>query len=123
MTAIGAEIMHGERRGPYLYNSILQLVYAVNPASVSKIVDSNGEPRVVYHGSAKDFDDFALDVAGRTNETESKLGIWFFECRDYVSNLSNNLAYGDRPDESAARDSKAVHDACVWRSDDCQGVG
>ena len=87
--------MHGERRGPYLYNSILQLVYAVNPASVSKIVDSNGEPRVVYHGSAKDFDDFALDVAGRTNETESKLGIWFFECRDYVSNLSNNLAYGD----------------------------
>ncbi|MBQ7666786.1 MAG: hypothetical protein IJS46_02195, partial [Kiritimatiellae bacterium] len=31
--------------------SILQSLYAVNPSSVSKVVDANGEPLVVWHGS------------------------------------------------------------------------
>ena len=103
-------------------NNVSNFLLPVNPASVSKIVDSNGEPRVVYHGSAKDFDDFTLDVAGRANETESKLGIWFFERRDYAEafarqttdspkiyesflNIRNPKVYGTtEPDKKAERE-------------------
>ena len=44
ITALKAEIAQGVYRGSLLYNSILKLVYAVNPDSVSKNVDANGEP-------------------------------------------------------------------------------
>lgn len=40
-------------RGLKLYKNILQKIYAVNPNSVSKIVDENGEPLVVYKGMMK----------------------------------------------------------------------
>lgn len=30
---------------------LLQKIYSVNENSVSKVVDENGEPLVVYHGS------------------------------------------------------------------------
>lgn len=44
ITALKAEIAQGVYRGPSLYNSILKLVYGVNPQNVSKNVDENGEP-------------------------------------------------------------------------------
>ena len=34
--------------------------HSVNPDSVSKVVDENGEPRVVYHGTSQEFDAFDM---------------------------------------------------------------
>lgn len=39
----------GQLRGSDLYKSILQDIYATDNESVSKVVDSNGEPMVMYH--------------------------------------------------------------------------
>lgn len=36
---------------------------AVNPETVSKVVDENGEPRVVFHGTASEFDTFDKNAA------------------------------------------------------------
>ncbi len=39
--------------------SVLQRIYGVNPAKVSKVIDpATGEPLVVYHGTNKDFSEF-----------------------------------------------------------------
>jgi hypothetical protein len=35
--------------------SIAERLYTVNPDSVSKVVDSNSEPLIVYHGTKSDF--------------------------------------------------------------------
>ena len=34
---------------------ILNPLYNINPKNVSKVVDENGEPLVVYHGTGEDF--------------------------------------------------------------------
>jgi hypothetical protein len=49
ITASKAEIAHGVFKGSELMRKVLQLVYTVNPENVSKVVDENGEPLVVYH--------------------------------------------------------------------------
>jgi hypothetical protein len=43
--------------------NILHEALSVNPETVSKIVDENGEPRVVFHGTASDFDTFDRNAA------------------------------------------------------------
>ena len=46
--------------------SLLQKIYSVNENSVSKVVDENGEPLVVYHGSNHWFKvDDPPKIAGR----------------------------------------------------------
>ena len=35
---------------------MLRAIYAVNPENVSKVVDENGEPKVVWHGTNAEFD-------------------------------------------------------------------
>ena len=43
--------------------NVLQNIYAVNPDFVSKVVDENGEPLVVYYGTDADFSVFDLSHA------------------------------------------------------------
>jgi hypothetical protein len=50
---------------PDLYKSIIQDAIDVNPDSVSKLVDENGEPLVAYHGTAHDFDVFRKSRFGK----------------------------------------------------------
>lgn len=45
--------------------SLLQKIYSVNENSVSKVVDENGEPLVVYHGSNHWFNIKQPPVSGR----------------------------------------------------------
>ncbi|MBO5941495.1 MAG: hypothetical protein J6R18_09910, partial [Kiritimatiellae bacterium] len=40
---------------------IAQSLFAVNPSSVSKVVDENGEPMVVYHGTNNNFTVFSAE--------------------------------------------------------------
>jgi hypothetical protein len=48
-------------RGTNLYRSILKNIYAVNSKEVSKIVDENGEPLVVYHSTGENFHVFDIE--------------------------------------------------------------
>jgi len=49
-----------------------------DPKNASKVVDENGEPKVVYHGSRGGFDEFKEEYLGGTTDTEiSKMGFFF----------------------------------------------
>ena len=58
----------GLLRGPDLYKVILQDVYAFDQSSVSKIVDENGEPLVVYHVTDADLNTFDLSKARQSSD-------------------------------------------------------
>jgi GNAT superfamily N-acetyltransferase len=47
----------------------------------SKVVDENGDPLVVYHGTADEFDTFDLDLAGSTDEGDYGSGFYFSDKR------------------------------------------
>lgn len=80
-----------------LLNQYTKSVFAVNPDSVSKVVDENGEPLVVYHGTEKGgFSSF------RTSRKSKVEGAYFFsDNRDLAktySGLGNEIKIED-PDE------------------------
>jgi N12 class adenine-specific DNA methylase len=53
-----------------------------NPAAASKVVDENGEPRVVFHGTHADV------AAFDKSKIRSPGGFWFSDRRDYIDNVS-----------------------------------
>lgn len=56
---------------------VRQPLKRVNPADVSKVTDKNGEPLVLYHGTAEEFNVFDQTRAGRsTGHTTAPLGIF-----------------------------------------------
>jgi hypothetical protein len=50
-----------------------------DPENSSKIVDENGEPKVVYHGTAKKFDEFDPARKGQRDPGDYGLGFYFAE--------------------------------------------
>lgn len=48
-----------------------------NPKGSSKVVDNNGEPRVVYHGTKNKFTEFSYDYFGNTDSGDSGKGFYF----------------------------------------------
>lgn len=50
----------------------------VNPESVSKVVDENGEPLLVYHGTAEAFAEFDAARRGELTEAKSARRAYFF---------------------------------------------
>ena len=50
ITALKAETAHGVYRDSELMRNVLKIVYAVKPENVSKVVNVNGEPKVMCHG-------------------------------------------------------------------------
>ena len=67
-----------------------------DPENASKVVDENGEPMVVYHGTDNGgFDVFSIDKAGtRTGQDSAKLGAFFHEYKDYAEAFAD---YGRKP--------------------------
>ena len=57
-----------------------------DPANASKVVDENGEPLVVYHGSESEFDTFDTDGFRKTKGT----GSWFTSNKDVAKTYSAN---------------------------------
>ena len=45
--------------------------------NVSKVVDNNGEPLIVYHGTTNEFDSFAKEFRGETDPGDWGLGFYF----------------------------------------------
>jgi hypothetical protein len=59
-----------------------------DPQNASKVVDENGEPLVVYHGTRKSFDEFSFDVKPSNFRESTLYGFWF------TSNKKNSELYG-----------------------------
>jgi len=65
----------------FIDQKIAQILAAVNNAS--KVVDENGEPLVVYHGTNSDFSVFDINMSGKTTNNKGIFGNGF-----YMTNLS-----------------------------------
>jgi hypothetical protein len=60
----------------------------------SKVVDSNGEPLVVYHGTKSEFSIFDLKKSGESN-TSAKVGFWFTPLKLFAENFASDIWYGE----------------------------
>lgn len=56
---------------------------------VSKVVDENGEPLVVWHGTVNEFDAFDKDWRGATDPGDWGLGFYFTPKKDYSTMYGN----------------------------------
>lgn len=61
---------------------------------VSKVLDENGEPLVVYHGTKSKFTVFDLSMAGASNSLAS-VGFWFSPIKSFANNFAKDIWYGD----------------------------
>ena len=59
-----------------------------NPEEASKIVDENGEPMAMYHGSLESFSEFSRDFAGRSADTAG-VGFWFSDREDFARSFAS----------------------------------
>jgi predicted XRE-type DNA-binding protein len=67
-----------------------------DPKNASKVVDENGEPKVVYHGSMNQFDEFKKEELGKATGSESSmLGFYFSDNKEvsetYIGPAMNQL--------------------------------
>lgn len=58
----------------------------------SKVVDTNGEPLVVYHGTNKDFDVFSTLAGPRSQMVGDWDGVHFTNDREQAQSIANSLA-------------------------------
>ena len=58
------------------FAKILQNIMSASD-NVSKVVDNNGEPKVMYHGTDGDFNIFSFDYFGRTDPGDRGRGFYF----------------------------------------------
>lgn len=67
----------------------------VNPGDVSKVTDGNGEPLVLYHGTAEEFSVFEQGRAGRsTGHATAPLGIFMTSDRDVAKAYAEKATDG-----------------------------
>ena len=64
-----------------------------DPENASKVVDENGEPLVVYHGSRSEFNVFDIKKSGASN-TSAKVGFWFTPVKKFATNFATSIWYG-----------------------------
>lgn len=62
--------------------------------NMSKVVDENGEPLVVYHGTRGDFTVFNIEKAGSSNKY-SKVGFWFSTVEGFGERWLENSWWGN----------------------------
>jgi hypothetical protein len=63
-----------------------------DPANASKVVDINGEPLVVYHGTNSDFNIFKLDYSSTNTDSHGFLGSGFY----FATNKKDAEYYGNK---------------------------
>ena len=66
--------------------------HSVNPESVSKAVDANGEPLVVYHGTSSDFDTFEMSKFGQTDSGWYGEGFYFTGRKEQAESYAKSSA-------------------------------
>lgn len=66
-----------------------------NPENSSKVIDENGEPKLVYHGSSEDFDKFDKEFLGACcNAKSAKMAFFFTDDKKFAKEYSNRFAGG-----------------------------
>ena len=63
----------------------------------SQVVDENGQPLQLYHGTRADFDTFDLGKSGQSNGGISKIGVWLTPEEQIAKEFSNTWYGGDNP--------------------------
>ena len=61
-----------------------------NPNSASKVVDENGLPLVVYHGTDADFNEFSSKFIGQLG-TQHGQGFYFTSNKEFAGNFGKNI--------------------------------
>ena len=64
-----------------------------DPENASKVVDENGEPMVVYHGSRSEFTIFDINKSGESS-TPAYVGFWFTPIKKFAYNFASTTWYG-----------------------------
>lgn len=74
-----------------------QTLKRVNPDTVSKVVDADGKPLVVYHGTKADFSSFNLEKFGQTDGGWAGEGFYFAPNPDEASLYATSISspYGN----------------------------
>lgn len=62
-----------------------------DPDNASKVVDENGEPRVMYHGSPDLFDTFSYDFFGSTDPGDNGRGFYFAYRKETAKIYGDNI--------------------------------
>jgi hypothetical protein len=65
-----------------------------DPENASKVVDENGEPKVVYHGSRSTFSIFDIKKSGESS-TPANVGFWFTPIKNFAYNFASTTWYGN----------------------------
>lgn len=65
-----------------------------DPENASKVVDENGEPMVVYHGSRSEFTIFDINKSGESS-TPAYVGFWFTPIKKFAYNFASTTWYGN----------------------------
>ncbi len=92
----GADIMNtakhrGQSESPVLDRKLADFLSSVNEKDVSKVVDENGEPLVVYHGTSASFWAFDKEKIGGNTNNKGIFGNGF-----YTTDDSGYAAYYNR---------------------------
>lgn len=64
-----------------------------DPENSSKIIDENGEPKVMYHGTRNSFNVFDIEKSGESN-TVARVGFWFTPNKLFAENFAEGTWYG-----------------------------
>lgn len=64
---------------------------AEDKTEVSKVVDENGEPLIVYHGTEYEFDVFSKELRGATDPGDWGLGFYFSPRKDVSERYGSNI--------------------------------
>lgn len=60
----------------------------------SQILDQNGEPAVMYHGSKSSFTEFNIDKAGSSNKM-GEVGFWFTPIESFAKQFAEDAWWGE----------------------------
>ena len=96
--------------GRALYKNILHEFLSVKPENVSKVVDENGEPQIVYHGTNAVFDTFK-----KTQQNDAgRFGSGFYFTGEYplAGQYGNVLPAFSQCSESVLHDIRRTRIAC-----------
>ncbi len=69
---------HSNGRISFTYSSIEEFIDNENPEGVSRVVDEEGKPLVVEHGTHADFTEFSMDKIGENSRDNGLFGAGFY---------------------------------------------
>ena len=61
----------------------------------SKVVDEEGKPLVVYHGTRDVFDTFDVNKKGKASDT-ARVGFWFSDRENFAENFARDIWWGEQ---------------------------